>query len=465
MKEFRELNLKPELLEALKLMNFSSMTEVQELAIPAVLNHKDLVVRSKTGSGKTGAFLVPIFQMLEPRGFPQALIIVPTRELAIQVAAVAHKLSGRTRLRSTVVYGGASINMQVDSIRRGSDIIIGTPGRIIDLTERGALRFDRVRFLVLDEADMMLDMGFIDDVERIMSTCPRERQTLLLSATMPKEIHNIARRHMSPDAVKLTVGAEEEITVTTITHNYFFAEGKIKFAALLAYIDKFNPKKCIIFTSTQRESEFVHRFLHGRGLDAIVMHGGMTQAKREYSLRQFKEHSKFLIATNLASRGLDIPDISDIINFDAPDDPRIYTHRVGRSARMGKDGRAFTLFRRDQRGLMEDTSIVANVKMNNIELDLSKYRDIELPFQEHRSGGFRGGRDFHGREGGRDRGFGRRLEFRPGGNRNYQGGHREGSGGGHYQDRHRQDDRGGGDRAYRSQHRPEKRRGFNDRRY
>ncbi len=421
MKEFRELNLKPELLEALKQMNFHHMTEVQEKAIPVVLEGKDLVVRSKTGSGKTVAFLVPIMQKVEVERYPQAIVIVPTRELALQVSSVAQKLVGRSRTKVAIVYGGASINVQVQALERGAEIVIGTPGRILDLIDRGALVLDRIRFFVLDEADLMLDMGFIDDIKQIMSLAPRDRQSMLFSATMPRPIAEISRNHMKSDCVRLTIGEEEELTVSTITHGYFNASGRLKFAALLAYIDKFNPKKGIIFTSTQRESEFVHRFLQQQNIDAIVMHGGMSQSQRERSLHAFKSHVRFLISTNLASRGLDIPDISDVINFDAPDDPHVYVHRVGRSARMGKNGRAFTMFGFEQRGLMKDIEMTANVEIVPIELDIDKYKDVQIPLNERRHGGgggrFRRGGDFH-RE--------RRLEFHPGGQSGGGGGGRNG---------------------------------------
>jgi ATP-dependent RNA helicase DeaD len=390
LKEFKEMNLRHELLEALRSMGFNQMTEVQELSIPILLQHKDLIVRSKTGSGKTGAFLIPIVHSIEPKGHPQALIVLPTRELAVQVSTVAQKLTFKGGLRIAVVYGGASINMQIQKLRN-ADIVIGTPGRIIDLMDRGALRTERVKFMVLDEADLMLDMGFIEDVETIIARTPKDRQTMLFSATMPEEIVGIAKKHMRHDAVKLTVGEEEQLTVSTITHTYFVANGRNKFAALMAYIEKFEPKKCIIFTSTQRESEYVHRFLALNGFDAILMHGGLTQAKREHSLREFRERARFLISTNLASRGLDIPDISDIINFDAPDDPKIYVHRVGRSARMGKNGRAFTIFGVDQGELMEATGRVANVQIKRIDLDTLKFKDIQLPQQGGRRGPPRGG--------------------------------------------------------------------------
>ncbi len=381
MKNFNELSLKPEIINALNAMNFKQMTEVQDLAIPLILSHKDIIVRSKTGSGKTGAFLIPIIQMIVEHHYPQAIILVPTRELALQVNNVAHSIAQRTRIRTIVVYGGASINVQIQNLYEGIDIIIGTPGRVLDLINRGVLKLDRIKYLVLDEADLMLDMGFIEDVESIISMMPEneKRQTLLFSATIPHELSNIARKYMKQEAIKIIVGKEENITVSTITHSYYIANGRAKFSALLGYIDKFNPKKCIIFTSTQREADFVHKFLRSIKYNAIVMHGGMSQAKREQALQIFKTHATFLISTNLASRGLDIKDISDIINFDAPEDPRVYVHRIGRSARMGKEGRAFTIFRPDQEHLKHSINKLANINITRIELDIAKFKDIALP--------------------------------------------------------------------------------------
>ncbi len=438
--KFGELNLKQELVDALNYTGFQDMTEVQQAAIPTMLLHRDVIVRSKTGSGKTVAFLVPIMQMADRTRGPEALIVVPTRELAIQVHSVAEKLSRKLGLHTVIVYGGASINVQMDQLARGANIVIGTPGRILDLVDRNSLRLGKVKVLILDEADMMLDMGFIEDVSTIMSMTPKDRQTMLLSATMPREIVDIARKYMKPDTLKITVGKEEEVTVTTITHNYFIANGRYKFPALLAYIDKFQPKKCIIFTSTQRESDFVHRFLADNGFDAIAMHGGLTQAKREHSLGEFRRHARFLISTNLASRGLDIPDISDIINYDAPDEPKIYVHRVGRSARMGKDGRAFTIYGFEQKELLNATNRAANIKMNHLDLDIKKFENVKIPERQSRGYGFgRGGRPeghrsggFHGarrggsgyRGGGRDRGG----SHHGGGGHGH--GHGEGQGGG-----------------------------------
>jgi ATP-dependent RNA helicase DeaD len=417
------MNLKPELLEALKSMAFNTMTDVQEHSIPIILEHKDIVVRSKTGSGKTAAFLVPIFQNMTRKGHPQALVVVPTRELAKQIFTVAVKLAHGGKIRASMVYGGASINVQISILSGGVDIVIGTPGRLKDLVERGALRLENVSTLVLDEADMMLDMGFIEDIEWIMSKTKRDRQTILLSATMPRAITDIAKRYMKPNFATISIGEEEGMVVNTITHHYAIANRREKFATLYAYIDKFQPKKCIIFAATQRESELIHQFLVSNGLDAILMHGGLTQQKREKSLHSFRTHARFLISTNLASRGLDIPDTTDIINFDAPNDVETYVHRVGRSARMGRDGRAFTIFYYDERNMLHGIERVAGVKMNNVALDISKYQNLKLPFSN--TGGERSGR------GGSFHRFGERRE---GGSR-YGGGRREGSsryGGGGY---------------------------------
>ena len=427
MKNFSEMNLKLELVEALYQIGFKDATEVQEAAIPAVMQHKDVVVRSKTGSGKTGAFLVPIMQMAGRSNAPEALVIVPTRELAIQVHAVAEKIGRKMGLHTVIVYGGASINTQMDQLSRGANIVIGTPGRILDLIDRNSLRLGRIKFLVLDEADLMLDMGFIEDVSTIMSMTPKERQTMLFSATMPREVVDIARKYMKPDTVKITVGKEEEVTVNTITHHYFVANGRYKFPALLAYIDKFQPRKAIIFSSTQHESDFVHRFLVENGFDAITMHGGLTQAKREHALREFRTHARFLISTNLASRGLDIADVSDVINYDAPDDPKIYVHRVGRSARMGKDGRAFTIYGFEQKELLHATQRSANIKMNHLDLDTAKFENVKIPERQRRSyGSFNRGSD-----GGRRTQGGHHRTGGSGGYRGSHGGHGGGRSGGY----------------------------------
>lgn len=406
MKYFSEMNLRHELVEALKRMNFIKATDVQEQVIPIALEGKDVIVRAKTGTGKTCAFLIPIMQHHSQGRGPEALIIVPTRELALQISEVANKLTWH-RNEIAVVYGGASINLQIQNLRRNPRIIIGTPGRIIDLMERNELQLNGIRFLVLDEADTMLDMGFIEDIEFIMSKTPKTKQALLFSATMPDKIINVARRHMHEFSF-LKIGNEEELVVSQIKHFYTVVENRMKFATLLAYIKDYNPRKAIIFVQTKYAANSIHEALKRQGVDAILMHGGLTQAKREHSLRTFKRGAQVLIATNIAARGLDIAGITDVINFDIPDDPHVYVHRVGRSARMEADGRAFTIVRADQKELVKDIEYMANITMEKINLDAGRFSHIRV-FERHDRGfrptqyrhhgsnhsGFRGGPRLH----------------------------------------------------------------------
>ncbi len=377
---FENTGLKEELKKALKEMGFENPTEVQAQAIPLALEGKDLIVRSKTGSGKTGAFVIPILEMLEHKANAkgiEALVITPTRELALQIADVFSRASKYTGIKSVVVYGGVSINPQADKIRSGARIVIGTPGRIIDLMERGVLDLSSIRFLVLDEADIMLEMGFIDDVKYIIENMPEKKQMMLFSATMPRKIKEVAYEYMH-DIANIEVGGEEEIAVKSIQNLYAAVNKSSKFSALLAFLDEHKPRKAIVFVEQKRSVYFVSDLLRKFGYSPISLHGGMTQKQREFSIEEFKaEEAGLLIATNVAARGLDIPNITDIINFDAPDDPKVYIHRVGRSARMGKDGRAFTIFTNGQRGLLNDIERMSGKEFNEISLDLSKFSNAE----------------------------------------------------------------------------------------
>lgn len=426
MRYFAEMNLKPELVEALKRINFIKATDVQEQVIPVALEGKDVIVRAKTGTGKTCAFLIPIMQNSTHGKDPEAIVIVPTRELALQIADFAARLKQR-RDYVAVVYGGASINVQIQNLKRGPAIIIGTPGRIIDLIERDALKLNGIRFLVLDEADTMLDMGFIEDIEYILSQTPDSKQTLLFSATMPESIINVATRHMH-DFSFMKIGNENELVVNTIKHNYSVVDNRMKFATLLAYINVYPPKKAIIFVQTKYAANAVHHALKERGTHSILMHGGLSQARREESMRAFKRGGQFLIATNVVARGIDVFGISDIINFDIPEDPRVYVHRVGRSARMEADGRAFSIVSTEQRNIIKDIEYMANIKMERIALNAEKYAHIRIFGRRNSFGGngrhanfarkWNGGQGGYGARGGyeghRHRGgyTGMRMSFR-----------------------------------------------------
>ena len=403
MEEFSSMPLKKELVDSLRNFGFVSPTDVQKEAIPFVLEGKDVADRAKTGTGKTGAFAIPIIQKLLENPKPMsAIVLVPTRELALQVSDVMKSIGKPLKIYTVTVYGGAGINPQINAIRNMPDIIVGTPGRVIDMIDRGVLTLDKIRFFVLDEADLMFDMGFIEDIEYILKKTPPSKQMMLFSATLPKPIMSIAQRYMKQDKVIITVGKEEEITATGITHMYSVVSSHEKIPTLLAYINQYKPTKCIIFTMTKFGAEDLYNSLKEEGLNVIHMHGGMTQSRRESSLERFKGNAQFMISTNVAARGLDISDVSDIINFDAPDDPHVYVHRVGRSARMHKEGRAFTIFSTSQRRLIGEIEDIANIRMQQITLDISgidqsKFKTYsQSVFRQSRPYGFNPRRNSHG---------------------------------------------------------------------
>ncbi len=385
MTEFREMNLKPELVESLKRIGFVTATEVQEKAIPELLRGRNLIVRAKTGTGKTAAFLLPIMQNMGRTREMEAVILAPTRELAQQIAQFAREVGGPLGITTVVVYGGAAIGPQMYSLRQGANILVGTPGRILDLMDRGVLKTDRVRYLVLDEADIMLDMGFVESVDDIIGRMPRERQMMLFSATVPKEVQKLAEKY-SKDSGMVSVGPDEEPVVNTIKHTYAIVPGKLKFSGLLAYIKDYSPKKAIIFSRTKFEANTLSRVLGSQKYQAILMHGGLTQSARERSLGSFRSGARFLIATNIASRGLDIDDVTDIINFGVPEDPKVYIHRVGRSARMGKEGRSMTIAGHDELVALRDIEHTANIRMTRLELNTLPFERIELPIRERGRG-------------------------------------------------------------------------------
>jgi ATP-dependent RNA helicase DeaD len=424
MKAFADMGLDPRLVEVLKRQNFVNSTEVQEQTIPLALEGKDVIARAKTGTGKTLAFLVPIRQKSKPGPYIETLILAPTRELAIQIADVAKKITIDHHRGVAIVYGGASINVQVQDLRRNPDIVVGTPGRIIDLMERGALNIDRVRFVVLDEADTMLDMGFITDVEFILSRTPNEKQTMIFSATIPEKVTKIAHKHMH-DPIFLRVGEDDQLVVTKIKHYYAAVDNRMKFATMLAYIKEYNPTKAIIFTQTKFAANAIYSGMKSQGLDVILMHGGLTQAKREHSLGEFKRGARFLIATNVAARGIDIKDVSDVINFDVPEDPLIYLHRVGRSARMNADGRSFTVVNNNQKNFISDIEDTVNIKFERISPDGSPYRNIIIFNRSDRGEGGGGRFQRHDRFGGSREGGSR---YGSSGGGSHYGGNREGGG-------------------------------------
>ncbi|MGC8609389.1 MAG: DEAD/DEAH box helicase [Thermoplasmata archaeon] len=364
---FEEFNLNKNLFGALKQMGYSSATEVQEKAIPVIMSGKDVVVRAKTGTGKTGAFLIPIIQSVVNSRNISTVIISPTRELSQQTFRFLKKMVAGSDLKIGLVYGGSSIEAQITFLKRGINILVGTPGRIIDLADRGKLSLSHVKYFVLDEADQMLDMGFMEDIKYIISKMPEERQTMLFSATMPKDILDLAMNYMD-DPEYLVVGKEEEIIVNNIKHKYTVADKRTKVQTLISYIDRYNPKKAIIFSQTKRNADYLYRILMENGYSAVVIHGDLRQSQRERSLLDFRNGARFLIATNVAARGLDIRDVSEIINYDIPEDPNVYVHRSGRTARMGADGSTFSIVSRDDLYMIKNIERFAKIKMDYLKV-------------------------------------------------------------------------------------------------
>ncbi|HEX6971966.1 MAG TPA: DEAD/DEAH box helicase [Limnochordia bacterium] len=338
--DFASLGIRPPLLKALKRMGFRSPTEIQARTIPLALAGRDVIGQSHTGSGKTCAFAIPILQRLQESGGLQALIITPTRELAIQVVDEIDALARYTPARLLAAFGGGPIDMQIVALRHGVDILVGTPGRLLDLIYRGELDFGHLRCLVLDEADEMLDMGFLEDVERIVSCLPEERQTLLFSATVPAEIRDVAARLMR-DPVFVQVQSTQE-TVPAIRQLFIELNNRSRTAVLREILADPEVKRAIVFCRTKLRAARLASELGTA--DVAALHGDMSQPERNRVMNQFRRGQlRVLVATDVVSRGIDVEDVTHVINYDCPDDVESYVHRVGRTARAGRSGTALTL--------------------------------------------------------------------------------------------------------------------------
>ncbi len=341
---FSAMGLSDDLLEALFKADYLEPTPVQAGLIPRVLAGADVMGQARTGTGKTAAFAIPILERVAPGKVgaqPRALALVPTRELAVQVRDECQKLAIFSEHRVAAVYGGKPIRQQADQLRRGVDVLIGTPGRVIDMINRGLLGLGDLQVVVLDEADRMLDIGFRPDIERILRRCPTERQTLLLSATIPPPVKRLAERYMrSPEVLDFSAG---DVAVETIEQFYFTVDPERKFDLLTKLIEREQPRQAIVFVRTRRGADRLFRKLTPlfEAVDAI--HGDLAQSARDRVMRRFRDgKSKILVATDVVGRGIDVSGISHIINFDVPQFCDDYVHRVGRTGRMGREGVAFT---------------------------------------------------------------------------------------------------------------------------
>ncbi len=343
MQKFVDLGLSSDLIRALEKKGFEEPTEIQEKTIPLLLHdHIDIIAQAQTGTGKTAAFGLVFVQTLEPEsGKTQALVLTPTRELCVQVAEEINSLRGNTRLSVLPVYGGQSISLQLRQLKKGVDIVVGTPGRILDHLKRKTLKLDSLRYVVLDEADEMLNMGFIDDIDEILSNAPDERQLLLFSATMPDRIKKLARRYM-PDYT-LIQAKKQQLVTKLVSQIYFEVRERAKFDALCRIIDIEPEFYGIVFCRTKVDVDTITKKLLDRGYPADSLHGDIAQAQRERILESFrKQRISILVATDVAARGIDVQNLTHVINYSLPQDPESYVHRIGRTGRAGKEGTAIT---------------------------------------------------------------------------------------------------------------------------
>ncbi|MET3425579.1 ATP-dependent RNA helicase DeaD [Actinoplanes tereljensis] len=354
---FAGLGLRAELLRALTSLGYEEPTPIQQEAIPPLVAGNDLVGQAATGTGKTAAFALPVLQALAAGrrdAGPGALVLVPTRELAEQVSQAVHRYGRELGVRVLPVYGGQPIGRQLQALARGVDVVVGTPGRVLDHIERGTLKLGDVRTVVLDEADEMLDMGFAEDIEAILAETPETRQTVLFSATMPPRIDGIARRHLR-NPVRITMGRKgvEPGELPLVRQSAYIVARAHKTAALGRILDVEAPTSAIVFCRTREEVDQVTETLNGRGYRAEALHGGMSQDQRDRVMNRLRAGStELLVATDVAARGLDVEQLTHVINFNVPAAPEAYVHRIGRVGRAGREGSAITLAEpREQRML------------------------------------------------------------------------------------------------------------------
>ncbi|MCL4477670.1 MAG: DEAD/DEAH box helicase [Deltaproteobacteria bacterium] len=334
---FEELGISAQIVKAVYQMGYEEPTPIQKAAIPPALEGKDIIGQAQTGTGKTAAFAIPVLQLCKKGSLTSAIVLEPTRELAIQVSEEFNKIGKFKGLSAIPIYGGQSIEHQLRALKKGVDIVIGTPGRVIDHIHRGTLKLDKVSIAVLDEADEMLDMGFIDDIKSILGKTPEQKQTMLFSATINSNVISLSKKYMH-DPVKVMINVAD-IVVPKIRQIFYEVREDEKLDALSKIMDVEDLYRCLVFCHTKREADKVALKLKDMGYNAGAIHGDYSQSQRNTVMRHFKEGSiDILVATDVAARGLDIQDVTHVINYSIPQDPESYIHRIGRTGRAGKTG-------------------------------------------------------------------------------------------------------------------------------
>jgi len=380
--DFSQLNLRPQLVQVVAELGYTAPTPIQSAIIPVMLAGQDVIGQSQTGTGKTAAFALPILNNLEPgKKHVQCLVLTPTRELAMQVANAMYEYGRGLGTQVLPVYGGQPYSRQIGRLKKGVEVVVGTPGRLLDLIQQKALDLSGVQFVVLDEADEMLSMGFIEDIEAILGEIPASRQTALFSATLPQEIRRLADRYMH-DPHSFTIGPKQ-LTVATVEQRYYLVNEADKLAALTRLFEVENITSALIFARTKLGTGDLANELTVRGFPAEALHGDLSQEARERVLGRFRHNQiKVLVATDVAARGLDIDDISHVFNFDLPEDEEVYVHRIGRTGRAGKTGIAISLLTPREQWRLRKIEAYTKQSLTKATLptvaDIEAYREAQL---------------------------------------------------------------------------------------
>ncbi|MEX2348577.1 MAG: DEAD/DEAH box helicase [Nitrosopumilaceae archaeon] len=420
MTRFEELGIKKFILDGLRDINFQETFPIQAAAIPVLLSGQDVIGQAHTGTGKTAAFSLPILQNIIPKGGIQALILAPTRELAIQISGEMNKFAKYTGIRNVTIYGGQSINVQFRDLERGVEIVVATPGRLIDHLKRGSIELNDVKYVVLDEADTMLDMGFIDDIKFILDLVPEERVTSLFSATIPAEVLRLAEKYMrNPQQILIDA---DDLSGEGIDQAFLVIRDREKTDFLFKFIKENKNGQTIVFCSTKDRTRRVAHELAKANFNVVSIQGDLSQFRRDKSMYLFKKgKADILVATDVAARGIDVPEVALVINYDVPNQDLVYFHRIGRTARAGGKGRAITLVSYSSIGDFQTIAGQTKVKMT----DLNKQLGIEVKIPDplkRETGQRRRGYDSGRRYGsGRRDGGGRRYGGRSNYGKNYYG--------------------------------------------
>ncbi|WP_302461332.1 DEAD/DEAH box helicase [Bacteroides clarus] len=367
---FKDLNITEPILKAIEEKGYTSPTPIQVKAIPAALTGKDILGCAQTGTGKTAAFAIPIIQHLqagkERDKSIKALILTPTRELALQISECIDDYAKYTQVRHGVIFGGVNQRAQVNMLHKGVDILVATPGRLLDLMNQGYIHLDSVRHFVLDEADRMLDMGFIHDIKRLLPKLPKEKQTLFFSATMPDTIIALTNSLLK-QPVKIAITPKSS-TVDTIEQTVYFVEKKEKGKLLISILHKAEGQSVLVFSRTKHNADRIVRVLSKAGIGSQAIHGNKSQNARQSALENFKTGKiRVMIATDIAARGIDINELPLVINYDLPDVPETYVHRIGRTGRAGNSGTALTFCSQEERKLVSDIQKLTGKKLSKAE--------------------------------------------------------------------------------------------------